>query len=129
MDEEHVPSPVCSCGQISVLVYGDTVYPHRPDLAHKPFYVCNDCDTRVGCHPNTLRPLGNLASFELRKARMAAHEAFDTLWKTKRMSRSKAYAWLAKELHMSKTRCHIGNFDEATCQRVVALCDKEERNK
>lgn len=37
---------------------GDIIYPHRPDLANKNFYLCPHCKNYVGCHPNTTKPLG-----------------------------------------------------------------------
>jgi hypothetical protein len=67
-------------------------------------------------------PLGRLANAELRKAKMAAHEAFDPVWKTKRMKRGEAYAWLAKKLRVNKDGCHIGVFDVEMCRRVVVVC-------
>lgn len=102
---------------------GADVYPHRPDLADKRFYRCNPCDALVGCHPGTWRPLGKPANAELRKARMAAHGAFDVLWKHKKhgLTRRQAYGWLAGELGIHRNDCHIGLFDVAMCKRVVQL--------
>lgn len=97
-----------------------------------------DCDARVGVHPGTDRPLGVLANRELRNARMAAHKAFDKIWKsnlytrpfpdgvkrpvTIKGARSAAYAWLAQSLAIDPQDCHIGQFDEPTCIRVIQLC-------
>jgi hypothetical protein len=55
---------------------------------------------------------------------MAAHEAFDTLWKGQgaSMSRKDAYTWLAERLGISSDECHIGRFDKAMCGKVVAAC-------
>ena len=58
----------------------------------------------------------------LARARMAAHKAFDPKWPDGKMSRSAAYAWLAKEMGLTKAQCHMFEMDEAQCQRVVALC-------
>lgn len=115
--------PTCSyCGQKAKLVNGAVIYPHRADLHEKPFYQCEPCGAYVGCHPGTITPLGRLANAELRREKMAAHAAFDPLWKTKRMKRGEAYAWLAKKLRMKKEDCHIGMFDVDTCRRVVDVC-------
>jgi len=35
------------------------------------------------------------------------------------MTRTDAYAWLAKTLGIPPTACHIGQFDEAGCQQVI----------
>lgn len=116
--------PVCRCGRVSELVTGQHVYPRRRDLWNMRFYVCDPCDARVGCHPGTTTPLGNLADAATRKARMFAHDAFDPLWRGRgRRARRAAYAWLRQELGVTPDECHIGKFDVATCNRVVALCD------
>lgn len=116
------------CGAAAPLVTGADVYPHRRDLHEIFLYRCTPCDAWVGCHRGTTRPLGRLANAELRRAKQAAHAAFDPLWRhragirTARMPRAKAYAWLARELGIEAADCHIGMFDVATCRRVVEVC-------
>ncbi len=83
------------------------------------------CDARVGVHRDSPRaaPLGTMARAALRVERMKAHAAFDPLWQEKPAefpSRRAAYEWLAKALGVPFKRCHIGEFDEATCVRVLA---------
>lgn len=58
---------------------------------------------------------------DLAKARIAAHAAFDPLWQSGRMSRTRAYSELARRLGIPKHRAHMQMFDVATCERVVAL--------
>jgi hypothetical protein len=53
---------------------------------------------------------------------MAAHSAFDPIWKSGQKKRGRAYAWLADALQMPKKDCHIGMMDVAECLRVVAAC-------
>lgn len=115
------------CGNRAVLVTGREIYPHRPDLYGKRFYQCSPCGAYVGCHPGTKRPLGRLANASLRAAKVRAHAAFDPLWKSGRMKRTKAYAWLAKELEIKPDDCHIGMFTEDMCARVVSVCAKESQ--
>lgn len=60
---------------------------------------------------------------------MAAHEAFDPLWKfstfqRQKTKRSEAYRWLATQLGIDFKNCHIGEFDAATCGKVVEVCGK-----
>lgn len=119
--------PYC-CGEAE-LVTGQAIYPHRPDLAHKRFYRCHSCDAYVGCHPGTTKPLGRLANASLRQAKQRAHKSFDPLWKTGRMKRGQAYAWLAQQLGIPKQDCHIGMFDEDTCERVVRIVAAKEEEK
>ena len=76
----------------------------------------------MGCHEGTRRPLGRLANAELRAAKMAAHDAFDPLWRASGVRRNAAYRWLATAIGVELSKCHIGMFDVATCQRVVSAC-------
>jgi len=112
------------CGKAAQLVTGDVIYPHREDLYSLKFYLCNSCDAYVGCHKNSdAVPLGRLANAELRKAKSAAHAAFDPIWKSGKMTRNKAYELLAKSLRLDKKHCHIGMFDVETCEEVIAWCE------
>ncbi|HEU6456151.1 MAG TPA: zinc-finger-containing protein [Roseateles sp.] len=96
------------CGRHADLHGGLAVYPDRKDLADRQFWVCWACDAWVGCKRGTDEPFGELADEELRAARIAAHKAFDPIWQNELMSRSAAYAWLAEELGVARTDCHIG---------------------
>lgn len=119
--DRNVPAPHCPyCSRLSLLVGGEVLYPHRPDLFSKSFYRCADCDAYVGCHPGTKIPLGRLANAELRRAKQQAHFAFDALWKSGEMTRARAYRWLADALHVEPEQCHIGMFDVEQCVAVVA---------
>lgn len=110
------------CGEHAQLVSGKEIYPHRPDLHALPIYACLPCEAYVGCHPGTMKPLGRLANAELRKAKMAAHTAFDPIWKSGQMKRKQAYRWLAELLGIEVNDCHIGEFDVEMCRKVVSLC-------
>jgi hypothetical protein len=115
-------APVCPyCGANSEHVDGKVVYPHRPDLAEKRFWLCRPCDAYVGCHDGTPEPLGRLANAELRKMKSAAHSAFDPLWRDGHMKRSAAYKRLAEHLGLDSEQCHIGMFDVAMCAKVIAF--------
>jgi hypothetical protein len=112
------------CGNDAELKTGRHVYPHRPDLASLKIWACDPCDAWVGTHKNspTHAPLGRLANAELRKAKMAAHAAFDPLWKSGSMSRKKAYALLSDKMGLKPQDTHIGMFDVDQCKQVVAVC-------
>lgn len=124
-----VIDPVCiECGALGRLMAGAQVYPHRPDLHQRLWYVC-PCGAKVGCHPGTARPLGMPCSPETSRARDHAHRVFDVIWRDKVLdgvrqytARNRAYNWLAKELGIRSADCHLSHFDRATCERVVALC-------
>lgn len=112
------------------------MYPTHPKLALLKFHLCEPCDASVGCHGrgNTVRqgtvevisdgtlPMGRLANAELRKAKQHAHAVFDPIWREHGTSRRDAYRWLAKQLGIPFEQAHIGEFDVATCRRVVKLC-------
>ena len=113
------------CHRPAMLITGKTMYPSRSDLWFKYFWRCAQCDAHVGCHPGSPRPLGELANAETRKARQAAHAAFDPFWKGKSMKRKEIYQWLADSLGINVQDCHIGSFDAATCRKVVEICSKK----
>lgn len=110
------------CSNEAELVTGFEVYPHLPRLYNKPMYRCVPCKAWVGCHPGTTKPLGRLANAELRKAKMAAHEVFDPLWRSGERTRKQAYQWLAERLGMKVKLCHIGYMDIEQCNKVIELC-------
>lgn len=95
-------------------------------------WLCRPCDAWVGCHKNSKRniPLGRLANAELRQAKIKAHAAFDPLWQAvaerdqinQCRARNRGYAWMAKQMGITREECHIGKFDVAQCGRVVELC-------
>ncbi len=111
------------CRQPAQLVSGLKVYPHRPDLKSLRFWRCDPCGAYVGCHKNSPRhaPLGRLANSELRSWKQQAHSNFDPLWKTGRMNRHEAYAWLADQMKIDFKDCHIGMFNVAQCKDVVRI--------
>ncbi len=108
-------APDCPyCTEPSVLIDSAEVYGGR---SFGPIYLCRPCRAWVGCHPDTTTPLGRHANADLRKAKIAAHNALDPLWK-----RKAAYAWLAEQLGIDRDDCHVGMFDVAQCERVVEVC-------
>lgn len=110
------------CKQRPEIVGGDVIYPHRPDLSEKQFYLCRPCRAFVACHPITGKPLGILANSELRAAKKRAFAAFDQLWMNGPISRRKAYLVLAYWLQKDPAVSHIGLFNLATCKRVEEVC-------
>jgi hypothetical protein len=115
-----VKSVICPyCQKAAEKVHGQIVYPHRPDLREKTFYLCRPCEAWVGCHPHTDTPLGQPANEETRRARSAAHLAFDPLWQYGGMDRNHAYSWLAKAIEVPREKCHIGMMTAEQCRLVV----------
>jgi hypothetical protein len=124
------------CDRQASLVKGKSIYPDRPDLLHLNFWRCAHCDAHVGTHKKNRRlgydgtePMGRLANAELRRLKIAAHNAFDPLWKSGTMDRNEAYAWLAKRLGISVRNCHIGMFDVDGCKSVMAAVAAHRANR
>lgn len=68
-----------------------------------------------------------LADAETHDARRAAHEAFDPLWQSGRMTRSAAYAFLAGRLGLEPDACHMKQMDAPTARRVVEIAKETAR--
>ena len=126
-------TPSCPyCVKDAELVGGDVIYPHRPDLFALKFWRCS-CGAYTGTHKDspTHKPKGGLAHEPLRKARIAAHAAFDKRWQRRTHtaeSRSRAYGWLREQLGMDRNP-HIGFMDEAQCARVIEICKAAETSE
>jgi hypothetical protein len=90
----------CGCQREveAVCATGGEIYPHRTDLHKKRFWRCPTCGNYVGCHPGSEKPLGNIPTPELRKARSHVHAILDPIWKTKRMARGAIYAKISERI-------------------------------
>lgn len=87
-------------------------------------YLCGFCGAYVGVHPGTDIPLGTLATDRLRKDRSRAHQLFDPLWRSKRMTRSAAYKLLAEALNIDVARCHMSWFDREELEQVFIIAPR-----
>ena len=113
------------CGRLAERATGDVLYPNRLDLARRVFYRCARANAWVGTHARSGKPLGRLADHALRRWKQKAHTAFDPMWKSGRMRRPEAYAWLARQLGLREV--HIGELDIEGCRRVVEACKARQR--
>ena len=85
-------------------------------------YVCKnfpECDTYVGCHKGTQKPLGSLADRDLRDRRRRAHKAFDWAWESGRLTRHESYELMSEILKIEFKDAHIGRLDLDQCQKVI----------
>lgn len=138
---ESVAKLAPECGECDkpggvALAGGELIYPHRRDLwtldggAKRWWWRCAHCGAYCGIHRGTLKALGRPAGLETRRAREAAHAAFDPLWKKRQRlsglsthkARGKGYKWLAGQLGLDAKTCHIGEMDAAMARRVVEIC-------
>src|SRR6185369_17371674 len=105
------------------LTYGTEMYPSRPDLASLPFWICDICHSFVGCHHkwrsnrkgsnSRIRPLGVLATQEIKNARKHIHALLDPLWKSGKIKRGKAYAYVSKRIGREYHTADIRSIEEA----------------
>lgn len=120
------------CGKKAELVTGKVLFPHLENLYGKWFWRCEPCKAHVACHQKTTEPMGTLAKVELRSLRSRVHSVFDQKWQRKRRSRgsrkarSAAYKWLADQLNINPTQCHIGLFNEEMCRKALEVINNEK---
>lgn len=114
----HCQSPVIRVNNVQI--YG------REYGAWPWAYLCTKpaCDSYVGIHPKTDIPIGTLATKPMREARKAAKAAFSPLWEKQGMEKDAAYSWLAEKMGIADmNHCHVGWFDVAQCNQVIAICN------
>lgn len=105
-------SPIYCCGckeeVVAELIKGKEVYPHRKDLYDLYFWRCPNCKNFVGTHKGTIRPLGCIATKELKQYRMGLHDILDPIWKSGKVKRAKLYKQISKylgyEYHTANTK-------------------------
>lgn len=106
----------------SSLVGGKAIYPHRPDLYGKAFWLCA-CGAYCGCHPGTQSPLGFPCGPTTRKARSALHVVMDPLWTNvqhgKKKRRNAVYSFLAERMGKSRDDTHSAMFTAEECRAAI----------
>lgn len=107
------------CGKLADLVDSSEAY----KVSYGYIWLCRPCDAYTGVHRDSPKfaPLGTLAKKELRYLRQMVHKKFDPLWKSGKMTRVKAYHWLAYQMGISSDRCHVALFCEAKCKKALAI--------
>lgn len=108
----------CACASDvqARLTDGREIYPRRPDLAELPFWRCDRCRNSVGCHHKTrdrTRPLGVIATPELKQARQHIHSILDPLWRSGRWKRGQLYAALTEKLGRQYHTSELRSLEEA----------------
>jgi hypothetical protein len=104
---------LCKTTEERQLTTGAEIYPHRPDLYDLFFWKCNECQNCVGCHKGTKKPLGNIATKELKRARQEIHKILDPIWKNKQMKRREIYREISKALGYEYHTGEIKTIEEA----------------
>jgi len=122
----------CGCGFAvdARLTDGREIYPHRPDLWGLPFWRCDSCKNYVGCHHKTkerTRPLGNIPTPEIKRARQHIHAILDPLWNGGAYPRGKLYAMIGERLGRPYHTAELATVDEARdVYRVVRDISKQQ---
>lgn len=111
------------------LTSGAEIYPHRRDLASVPMWRCDGCGNHVGCHWRTkepTRPLGVIATPEIKSARQHLHRLIDPIWQSGRMRRGQLYARITDALGRQYHTAELRSVEEAReVYRIVQAIEKE----
>jgi hypothetical protein len=104
----------CGCEKkvIADLVDGSLVYPHRQDLYHLQFWICQ-CRCYVGCHKGTANPLGVIPTKEIMNARKYIHAILDPLWKSGKYKRKDLYKKISDKIGWDYHTAKIRSIEEA----------------
>lgn len=116
------------CG--SKVILQDSIIIYRKQ-SYGLVYTCEKyprCDAYVSCHKGTKKPLGTLANAELRSIRNLGHATFDRIWKEKILTRTQAYAWLAKRLGLKVEQTHFAMFDKETALKAIDIANQYYNN-
>lgn len=111
------------------LTNGKEMYPHREDLFSLPFWICDACSAFVGTHHKTkdrLRPLGFLATKEIKQWRMKIHAVLDPLWENGKIKRGQAYAFISNRLGRTYHTGELRSVDDAKAVYTIVQALKEE---
>jgi hypothetical protein len=99
-------------------VSGDIVYPHRKDLKSLVFYKCNTCSNFVGTHKQGGKPLGVIATAEIKKERMKIHSILDPLWREKLIGRKELYKMMSEKMGFQYHTASLSSIDE--CAKALS---------
>ncbi|MCC2248832.1 DUF3268 family zinc-finger domain-containing protein [Virgibacillus sp. AGTR] len=99
------------CGNEVVLTSNKEIYGR--EFGNGRCYLCRTCGASVGVHGGKkgTRPLGILATKEMKVLKKACHDLFDPIWKSKKVNRGKLYRILASQLDINVEDCHFGHFE------------------
>lgn len=120
-----IPTICRYCGGKVILTTAKAIYGKGSD----PIYLCTMCNAYVGCYQGTTTPMGKPANAVLRLKRQETHRVFDQFWQENGWTRSAAYRWLAKSLHLKEREAHIGMMEMDECEQVIRLCRKHQNKK
>lgn len=132
MEKINLQPTTCNlCGGKVVYTSNSLIYGR--EYGSGRMYYCTNCKAYVGTHiPRPKEAFGILADEELRELKKKCHGLFDSLWlkektlKDKKITRKRAYKWLAERLEISVDCCHFGYFDKPTLQKAYRILQTVE---
>ena len=122
----------CNCNKNvnAILTNGEKVYPHREDLYKLNFYKCKECNNSVGCHKNYKKipkPLGVIASKEIKEKRIEIHNIIDPLFLSGKFERTKLYKIISDRLGYTYHTANIKTTEEANkVLQIIYLIQSQE---
>ena len=119
----------CHCGAHAMRRPASVV--HGDNAKNEYLYICSRypvCDSYVGVHKKSRKPLGTLADKPLRVKRIQAHKSFNRLWESGVMKKWQAYKWMAAKFGLNGEQAHIGKFSHYMCDELITLCEKSFQN-
>ncbi|WP_131667419.1 zinc-finger-containing protein [Psychrobacter pygoscelis] len=119
----------CGCdGEVNArLTDGKEIYPHRGDLYSLKFWKCDTCGNHVGCHRNgkKAKPLGVIATPEIKQLRMQIHRKLDPIWQQGAISRKSLYEALTQHMGFKYHTADIKTEEDA--KKVLAKLEYLEQ--
>lgn len=123
---DQYPCPYCG-GEVKYVSNAE-IY-HGKKFGNGMCYLCTNCSASVGVHgevePLKKRPLGILATHEMKMMKMECHRRFDYPWHTGKMRRGTCYKRLANLMKIEPSRCHFGWFNAADLERALKILNTE----
>ena len=122
-DFREPPTRCDNCGSLNVrYTTNDEVY--GKIYGNGGCYLCDDCKAYVGVHnTKNKKPLGRLATKELRELKMKCHSKFDPLWKKYGFKRQDCYGYLAYRLDLNFRETHFGWFDKEYLEKSLVILE------
>lgn len=118
----EAPKQCPFCGSEVVFTSNKELY--GKEYGNGKCYLCRSCKASVGTHNGTKRPLGVIANKEMKVLKKACHDLFDYVWKSRKLSRGRAYSILAKQLDIPQKDCHFGYFQmDMLIKSITILSD------
>lgn len=72
-------------------------------------------DAKLNAVQSGLRSMSAAMMKDIKILRGETHRVFDQLWKDGWMSRTEAYVWLARSMHLPREKAHIEQFTHTQC--------------